>query len=99
MIELTRKNLKIVTKDFLKQKGFHKSDSIMEWDNREKNRSDYYALRVSDTLWIGYDLKSGFPELRHVKEGDRKRDKIIRISLPKPLRTKKELNDLLGLLT
>jgi len=55
-------------KAFLKKNGFHKSDSIHEWDNRDKGRSDYYAFRISEVIWLAYNLQSGFADLKKLLE-------------------------------
>lgn len=74
--------------EFLIETGFHKS----------VNSDHYYVLRIHAEIWLAYDLSDGFVELRREVE-NRKRDRIMKIILPKPFRDKNKLKKLLELLT
>ncbi len=72
----------------LKKLGFIKSDP------------PYWIKRLDALIWIAYDTSDGFVELRrkneHLKE--RSRRKLVKIVLPKPRRTEKDLRKLLEVL-
>lgn len=104
LVQVYRKENETITKEFLKEIGFQKSnDKKYEKTYKQtafikekrKEFTDCYSLRIHDLTWLAYDLKDGFVELRRKNENHKKNNVWVTIILPKPYRTKKELKKLL----
>ncbi len=70
----------IEKEDFIKN-GFSKSENG-------------YIIRISDLIWCEVD-KHGFAELRRKRENAVKQKPYDKVIIPRPIKTKKDLNTLL----
>lgn len=93
-----------ITADILKDLGFVKADIAEFWERSAK----YYSLRISDLIWLTYNLTDGFAGLRTKRESMpnrhlttllKRRNDITQIPLPLPFRKVEDLKQLLKLVS
>jgi len=60
-------------------------------------KGDGYTLRISDLIWLEYELSTGFVIMRRKRENGNKKN-IVEIMIPRPFRKKNLLIKLLELI-